>query len=157
MKILFAIVAVCLLASPCSRADYMVPRMSEALPQITDILDVKVTGMNEQGHASIEILKAYKSSKRPAKVITGVDLSCTGGSPQMFGMKSGQRYIVLLAGSNLYEECSYFPVKTAKGVSTCRPGFYGGKTWFKSEGEWMSLKELESKLNAAMKAQAAKR
>lgn len=152
MKTWLAILAVCLGFMPCSRADYMIPQMSAALPRITDILDVKVVSMNDKGHAKIEILKAYKSSKRPAKVIIGTDLSCTGGSPKMFGMKSGQRYIVLLTGNNLYEERSYFPVRQHDGITQCNPGWYGGETWLKCKGEWVSLQEFERKISAAMSA-----
>ena len=150
MKTLFAIIALSLGCISGSLADYMIPQMSAALPRITDILDVEVTSMNKEGHASIKILKAYKSSKHPAKVITGTDLSCTGGSPKMFGMKSGQRYIVLLTGNNLYEERSYFPVQLKEGVPHCQPGWYGGKTWLKCNAEWIPLKEFESKVAAAM-------
>ena len=71
----------------------------------------------------------------------------------MFGMKAGQRYIVMLVGPNLYEERSYFPVKAENGVTYCRPGFYGGNTWLKSKGEWMPLKEFEAKVTAALKPQ----
>ena len=157
MKALLAIALICLGLAPCSHADYAIPVMSKALPIITDILDVKVTEMNDKGHASIEILKAYKRSKRPAKLITGTELSCTGGSPQMFGMKAGQRYIVMLVGSSLYEEGSYFPVKTENGASQCQLRYYGGKTWFNSKGPWMPLKEFETKLTAALLAQKAER
>lgn len=154
MKTLLTLIALTLWFVPNSRADYMIPAMSVALNEITEILDVQVTGMNDKGEASIEILKTYKSSKQPIKLITGTRLSCTGGSPLMFGMKSGQRYIVLLVKDQLYEESSFFAVKTEQGITKCQIGWYRDKTWLKTKEEWIPLKEFEAKIDTAIRLQA---
>ena len=155
MKTLFSLLALTLWLSPNSQADYMIPAMSMALPEITDILDVEVTKMDKNGSATIRVLKAYKSSKQATKTITGTRLSCTGGSPGMFGMKSGQRYIVLLVKDQLYEESSFFPVKVEEGVARCQPHWYGGKTWLNTKGPWITHEEFEAKICAALKAMKA--
>lgn len=157
MKAFLSILALTLYFVPCSRADYMVPEMKVALAGITDILDVRVSKMNEKGHAHIEILKVYKSGEQSAKVIKGTNLSCTGGSPQTFGMKSGQRYIVMLVKDQLYEEGSFFAVKVEDGVAKCQLGWrYRDKDWFNTKQEWAELSELETKIVAALQEEKRK-
>ena len=152
MKLLFTILALSCGLTAMSRGDYMIPDMQTGLSGITDILDVRVTAMDKEGKATIEILKAYKQSKAPAKKIIGTSLSCTGGPPGVFGLKSGQRYIVLLVKNHLYEEQSFFAVKEEAGVSRVNLGWYG-KNWFGSKTEWVSLADFEAKLKAALAAQ----
>jgi hypothetical protein len=153
MKLLSLFLVLSCWLCPRAHADYWIPPMDKALGEITDILDVRVTKMDDQGRATIEILKAYKRSEKPAKVIEGVGLSCTGGSPGTFGMKSGARYIVLLVNKDLYEERSYFPVKMVDGVAHCDLGWYASKTWLDAAEQIIPLKDFEAKMAAALDTQ----
>ena len=69
-----------------------------------------MTHLDEEGRAHITV-DAVLRGEAPPPIIDGVSLSCFSGPPKLYGMEGdNKRYIVVLAGSELYEETSYFAV-----------------------------------------------
>jgi len=93
-----------------AHADYILPPLPAVLDAVTSIADVTVTQIDDDGHAHIVLNGLLRGTAPPAE-LTGVSLSCTGGPPSLFGVKDDTRYIVLLDGSSLYEETSFFEVR----------------------------------------------
>ena len=141
-----SITTIIILLCICSpgKADYAMPSKSHALKSITSILDVEVTEITKEGYAKLKILGNWKSGKNVPSMIKGTHLSCTGGTPKMWGMKQGKRYVVLLIKDSLFEESSFFEVKDEEGILKCKLGWY--RSWFDLKKEWISLDSLKKKL-----------
>ena len=149
MKKLLLATTITLLCCFQLKADYAMPTLPHSMKHITDILDVEVTDITKEGYAKIKILAKWKASKNPALIIKGTNLSCTGGTPKMWGMKKGKRYIVLLVKDNLFEERSWFEVEKKDDSFKCKLGWY--KNWFKLKEEWIDITVFKKKCKSADK------
>lgn len=99
-----------LLLLSAARADYIMPPQATVLREATSIADVTVSRFDEDGHAHLVVNRVIRGAAPPAE-ITGVSLTCMGGSPELYGVEADTRYIMLLRDDQLYEETSYFEVK----------------------------------------------
>jgi len=91
-------------------ADYSAPPPDKMMKTATGVIDATITGFDAEGDAILEVHQVLAGQSTDE--ITNVYLTCFGGSPKNYGMKAGQRYVVLLfQGDQLYEETSYFEVR----------------------------------------------
>lgn len=131
-----------------ARADYMLGDFDSCMPTIT-VVDAVVTGFTAEGHALLAVNAVVQGGRAQAR-ITGVYMSCTGGTPRDYGMQAGVRYLIFLRGKDLYEESSYFELAERDGELKFRTqhGYWG---WFDKTVEWQSLAELKARIGALAK------
>jgi hypothetical protein len=110
-------------------ADYSMPTAKQIFSNSkVSVLDATVVKIDAKGYAYLKINSTIHG-KATTKIIKNVDLSCTGGSPKMFGVKANKRYIFILSGANLFEETSYFELNTKAKVHNFVFHYYSNGTW----------------------------
>ena len=131
--------ALILALSTTAIADYSAPTPSGMMKTASGIIDATVTRYDGDGAAILmvhQIIDGESTDK-----ISDVRLSCFGGSPKVFGMEEGKRYVIILDRGELYEETSFFEVRGDLEV----------KFWSRDnhwERDWTDMNEVRERVQA---------
>jgi hypothetical protein len=122
-------------------ADYVMGEFRGCLSTATHVVDATVTEITKERYARLEVRRHIKGTNAPT-LLTGTALSCTHAPPGAFGMQAGRRYIIMLRGTALFEETTYFEVtKGDDGMLGCRLSDFQ-KKWLSLSGSWVTLDEM---------------
>jgi hypothetical protein len=126
-----------------TRADYVMPPFTTVVTEATAIVDATVVEPQDRGRVRIQVHEVLRGGDAPA-VLTGAWLTCPGVDLSR-KLKVGQRYVLLLHGTGLYEEGTYYEVREGKDGLECN-------CWDGSENlarRWMPISDFKRLLNEA--------
>ena len=113
------------------------------------VIDASVIKIGPTGNIHLKTHTLIHGKNRPTQLVN-TSLSCTGGSPSLFGVKANKRYIIITQGNNMYEESSYFEVFKKNGQLKFDYQFYNMGTI--SGNKELSIKQLKSYIMKSKKA-----
>ena len=122
-------------------ADYLAPPPQAAMAQATGVIVASVTGRDAEGHLTLEVHEVIAGEA--ASELTGTTHSCFRQVP---ALDIGKRYLLLVDEDRLFEETTYFDVRSDGTVQ-----FWSANDDLYTRA-WMPMDAVRARVSAARAA-----